>query len=169
MDNEVALEYEPTRFYTILVAAFSSSALALTSLGLFALLSHAAARRTAEMGLRLALGALRSSAAWLLGLKSTALTSVETVVVAAAPRPTHRTTATASPGARRRLRTAWVSGGQHRCHMLRANECTPDARRCAGRSDRPGPPTGLILAASRHSGLGSRQFRTGIVRVRTRA
>jgi predicted permease len=66
MDDEVALEYAPTRFYAVLVAAFSSSALLLTSIGLFALLSHAAARRTSEMGLRLALGASRASTAGLL-------------------------------------------------------------------------------------------------------
>jgi ABC-type antimicrobial peptide transport system permease subunit len=66
MDEEVALEYAPTRFYTVLVAAFSSSALLLTSIGLFALLSHAAARRTSEMGLRLALGASPASTAGLL-------------------------------------------------------------------------------------------------------
>jgi predicted permease len=66
MADEVAIEYAPTRFYTVLVVAFSSSALGLTSIGLFALLSHAAARRTSEMGLRLALGASRASAAGLL-------------------------------------------------------------------------------------------------------
>jgi hypothetical protein len=66
MDDEVAVEYAPTRFYTVLVAAFSSSALLLTSIGLFALLSHAAAHRTSEMGLRLALGASPASAAGLL-------------------------------------------------------------------------------------------------------
>jgi hypothetical protein len=66
MHDEVAIEYAPTRFYTVLVAAFSSSALLLTSIGLFALLSHAAARRTSEMGLRLALGASRASTARLL-------------------------------------------------------------------------------------------------------
>ncbi len=66
MADEVALEYAPTRFYAVLVAAFSASALALTSIGLFALLSHAASRRTSEMGLRLALGASRASAAGLL-------------------------------------------------------------------------------------------------------
>ena len=66
MDEEVALEYAPTRFYTVLVVAFSSSALLLTSIGLFALLSHAAARRTSEMGLRMALGASRASTTRLL-------------------------------------------------------------------------------------------------------
>lgn len=66
MDDEIALEYEPTRFYAILVVVFSSSALLLTSVGLFALLSHTAARRTGEMGLRLALGSSRTAAAALL-------------------------------------------------------------------------------------------------------
>jgi hypothetical protein len=66
MDDEIALEYESTRFSTILVIVFSLSALALTSVGVFALVSHAAARRTPELGLRLALGASRRSLAWLL-------------------------------------------------------------------------------------------------------
>ena len=57
MADEVGIEYAPTRFYALLVAAFSASALALTSVGLFALLSHAATRRAGEMGLRMALGA----------------------------------------------------------------------------------------------------------------
>jgi predicted permease len=66
MEEEVALEYEPTRFYTMLVMAFSVSALALTSVGLCAILSHAALRRTGEIGLRMALGSSRTSAAWLI-------------------------------------------------------------------------------------------------------
>ena len=57
MDDEIAIEYAPSRFYSVIVVMFSLSALALTSIGLFALLSHAAAQRVAEMGLRLALGA----------------------------------------------------------------------------------------------------------------
>jgi ABC-type antimicrobial peptide transport system permease subunit len=57
MEDEIAVEYAPSRFYSVIVVMFSLSALLLTSLGLFALLSHAAAQRIAEMGLRLALGA----------------------------------------------------------------------------------------------------------------
>jgi putative ABC transport system permease protein len=57
MEGETSLEYASTRFYALLVGVFSGSALALTSVGLFALLSHTATRRSAEMGLRLALGA----------------------------------------------------------------------------------------------------------------
>ena len=58
--------YAPSRFYAVLVAAFSAGALAVTSVGLFALLSHAAVRRSAEMGVRLALGATPRQAAMLL-------------------------------------------------------------------------------------------------------
>jgi putative ABC transport system permease protein len=61
MEEEVAVEYAPTRFYLIMVAAFSVSALLLTSIGLYALLSQAATRRTNEMGLRIALGATPAS------------------------------------------------------------------------------------------------------------
>jgi putative ABC transport system permease protein len=66
MADEVALEYEPSRFYVLVAGAFSVSALVLTSVGLFALLSHAVARRAPEMGLRLALGASSASTVWLL-------------------------------------------------------------------------------------------------------
>ncbi len=67
MADEIALEYAPSRFYSVIVAMFSLSALLLTGIGLFALLSHAAAQRMSEMGLRLALGATpRSTAALLL-------------------------------------------------------------------------------------------------------
>lgn len=66
MEDEIALEYAPARFYSVLVAAFSSSAMLLTAAGLFALLWNAAARRTGEMGLRLALGASRRSVAVLM-------------------------------------------------------------------------------------------------------
>jgi putative ABC transport system permease protein len=66
MEDEIALEYAPSRFYSVIVVMFSLSALMLTSLGLFALLSHAAAQRMSEMGLRLALGATPQSTAALL-------------------------------------------------------------------------------------------------------
>jgi putative ABC transport system permease protein len=66
MTDELGTEYAPSRFYALLVAAFSCSALAVTSLGLFALLSHAAARRSGEMGIRLALGATPRQVALLL-------------------------------------------------------------------------------------------------------
>jgi putative ABC transport system permease protein len=66
MEDELALEYAPSRFYSVIVSLFSLSALVLTSIGLFALLSHAASQRMREMGLRLALGATSVSTAALL-------------------------------------------------------------------------------------------------------
>ena len=66
MDDEIAIEYAPSRFYSVIVVLFSLSALLLTSIGLFALLSHAAAQRMSEMGLRVALGASPRSTATLI-------------------------------------------------------------------------------------------------------
>jgi predicted permease len=59
MNDELAVEYAPSRFYAVLVAAFSTTALGLTAIGLFAVLSHAVARRSQEISLRVALGATR--------------------------------------------------------------------------------------------------------------
>jgi predicted permease len=66
MRDEIAIEYAPSRFYSVIVSTFSLSALSVTSIGLFALLSHAAAHRRREVGLRLALGATPRAAAALL-------------------------------------------------------------------------------------------------------
>ena len=66
MDDEVALEYAPAKFYGVLIALFSASAMLLTGAGLLALLWHASVRRTAEMGLRFALGATRTGVALLI-------------------------------------------------------------------------------------------------------
>jgi putative ABC transport system permease protein len=60
MRYALAFEFAPSRFYAILVAAFSASALLLTGVGLFAVVSHGVARRTGEIGLRVALGATPS-------------------------------------------------------------------------------------------------------------
>ncbi len=59
MEEEVGREYSASRFYALLVNAFSLSALALTTVGVFAVLSHVVARRTGEIGLRRALGGTR--------------------------------------------------------------------------------------------------------------
>ena len=56
MADELQLEFASTRFYALLVNAYSLGALALTATGVFAMLSHLVARRRSEIGLRLALG-----------------------------------------------------------------------------------------------------------------
>jgi putative ABC transport system permease protein len=61
MRDELASEYASSRFHALLVNAFSVSALLLAGVGVFALLSNMVARREAEIGLRLALGASRGS------------------------------------------------------------------------------------------------------------
>jgi predicted permease len=57
MRDALSIEYAAPRFYAVLVNAFSVSALLLTGVGLFAVLSHLVSRRTGEIGLRRALGA----------------------------------------------------------------------------------------------------------------
>jgi putative ABC transport system permease protein len=58
MTDGLALEYAPSRFYAALVAAFSVTALVLTGVGVFAVFSHGVSRRTAEIGMRMVLGAM---------------------------------------------------------------------------------------------------------------
>jgi len=74
MTDEFALEFASARFYAVLVGAFSTVSLALTAIGLFAMLSHAVARKRAEIGLRRALGGTRRHiVAHVLGLAVTPL------------------------------------------------------------------------------------------------
>lgn len=59
--DDLARTTAQQRFQTALLAAFAAIALTLTGLGLYAALSYMVALRTPELGLRLALGAPRSS------------------------------------------------------------------------------------------------------------
>jgi len=56
----MAWTYRGTRFLTLLVGAFTTSALALAAIGLFALLANLVARSTMEIGVRRSLGATAS-------------------------------------------------------------------------------------------------------------
>jgi predicted permease len=56
MRDELALEYAAPRFFAVLVSTFSTATLALSGMGIFAVLSHLVTRRSREIGLRRALG-----------------------------------------------------------------------------------------------------------------
>jgi len=60
MEKIVDETVEARRFQTILAASFAIAALLLASLGIYGVISFAVARRTPEIGIRIALGASRS-------------------------------------------------------------------------------------------------------------
>lgn len=65
MEATVAEQFEPARFRTSLLGSFAGMATLLAVCGVFAVVSYAVARRTREIGIRLALGARTSGVRWL--------------------------------------------------------------------------------------------------------
>jgi putative ABC transport system permease protein len=65
IDQLVSRSISSRSFQTILLGTFAGAALLLAALGVFGLLSWSVARRTREIGLRMALGATRGNVLWL--------------------------------------------------------------------------------------------------------
>ena len=83
LDQRVERRLGPGRLVVLLTSAFGALALGLAGFGLFGVLSHAVARRTRELGLRMALGADRTSV--LLGVVLDAMWLVTCGVVLGLP------------------------------------------------------------------------------------
>ena len=80
METVLASQIIQRRFQTWLLVTFAALALSLATVGIFGVMSHTAARRTHEIGIRMALGADRVGVIRLILLRGLALAAVGLVV-----------------------------------------------------------------------------------------
>ncbi len=64
-EEQIALSVGPERFFAAFIAAFGALATLLAAIGLYGVMAYSVARRTSEIGIRLALGARRPDVVWL--------------------------------------------------------------------------------------------------------
>jgi hypothetical protein len=80
LDEVVSRSLARTRFLTVLLGAFSATALLMAAVGIYGVTSYSVARRTNEIGVRMAMGA-RASQVLRLVLKRVAVTAVFGLVI----------------------------------------------------------------------------------------
>ena len=110
------------RLFASLVSGFAVVGALLACLGIYGTLAYSVARRTSEIGLRVALGARSASVVWLILRES-----VWPVVAGLARRPRRRTGA--HPSDREHAVRADAAGPGHLRHRRRAAPCQRDRRR----------------------------------------
>ncbi len=80
LDEQILQTMSPERLLTKLTMTFSGVALFLACLGLYGTISYAVTRRTAELGLRMALGSSRATVQWLVMREALSLVVVGLLV-----------------------------------------------------------------------------------------
>jgi ABC-type antimicrobial peptide transport system permease subunit len=75
-DEQIAQSLDRERLFARLAALLGSITLALSAIGLYALLAYAVTRRTPEIGVRMALGADRSTVGWMILKQSLLLAAI---------------------------------------------------------------------------------------------
>ncbi len=75
-DDQIAQSLDRERLFARLAALLGSITLALSAIGLYALLAYAVTRRTPEIGVRMALGADRSTVGWMILKQSLSLAAI---------------------------------------------------------------------------------------------
>jgi ABC-type antimicrobial peptide transport system permease subunit len=79
-DDQIQLSLRTERMLATLSSAFGALALLLSIVGLYGVMSFVVTQRTQEIGLRLALGATRSSAVWLVVRDALIMIAAGTIV-----------------------------------------------------------------------------------------
>jgi putative ABC transport system permease protein len=90
LDDLVGASLAEQRFQTLLLASFAGAALLLAALGIYATMAHAVARRTGEIGIRMALGAQRPRVIWEIAAEGAQLTVAGVVIGLAIALPLQR-------------------------------------------------------------------------------
>lgn len=80
MEKQIALNLIRERLVSSLSVAFGLLALALTCIGLYGILAYSVARRTKEIGIRLALGASRAETVWMVLREALVLAAAGVVI-----------------------------------------------------------------------------------------